>query len=71
MKINKMCTGEIIECETTENEYTFRKKYFDLEGNYKKEKIIHISEIRIGNKFCSSVEKAFDYLVNNEGYRRI
>ena len=71
MKINKMCSNEIIQCESTEDKYIFIKKYYDLEGNYRYEKAINLLQNRIGRIFRSNTEDAFNYLINNEGYRQL
>ena len=70
MKINKQCTQETIECESTDNEYVFVKRNYDVSGNFKKEKHIDINESPIGKRrrYCSSVENAFQFLIENEGY---
>jgi len=68
MKIRKNCKNEIIECETTDNDFIFIKKYYDLAREFKKEKVINLNMSQIGRRYYSSTEKAFQYLINNEAY---
>lgn len=71
MKIQKVCTQEIIECESTEEPDVYIKRQFTLDGNLKKEKKIDVNMNRICGKFQASAKHALESLVLREGYKQV
>lgn len=71
MKIQKVCTQEIIECESTAERYVYIKRQFTLDGTLKKEKPINVNMNRIGGKFQASANHALESLILREGYKQI
>ena len=71
MKIEKTCKNEIIECESTAIDHIYIKKYYSLDGNFKRRKEINTNTNRIGERYRRNVKDAFEYFIYNDGYRFI
>lgn len=71
MKIQKKCTQEIVQYETTSDDNIYIKKQFTLGGVLKRTKELNINQSQVGRKFCRSSEQALNHLIDQEGYEVI
>lgn len=67
--IKIVCKNEIIVL-TKVSECEYKKCHHNLNGEFRKEKIVNINNSRdaITGKFWSSVDRMFEHLVSSRGY---
>lgn len=72
MNIKKIFTGEIIILLELDK-YKYVKQYYTLDGQLKKHKVIDINRTRDSrtNRYWSSVQRMFEYLINIEGFEEV
>lgn len=69
LAIKKICKNEIITYWKQDEDCVVKRQY-DIDGTFKKEKTLSLSELYC-NRYFMDINRYFEYRINNDGYEEI